>query len=109
MGKKKIPNLYDRFMYKLHQSTKQLKRIIQGKISQLDAVLAALRLMQLLNALARKKKIKETQEMKFKTFKQGEMICLGEAVHVQGMFGAAALSSGVWVNSHWGCAWEFPT
>lgn len=24
-------------------------------------------------------------------------------------FGAAALSSGVWVYSHCGCAWEFPS
>lgn len=42
------------------------------------------------------------------------MVCLNglEAVPVQGVFGAAALSRGVWVYSgysHWGCAWEFPS
>lgn len=44
--------------------------------------------------------------MKFKPFKQAKMICSGGGVHVQGVFGAAALSSGVWVYSHWGCAWN---
>lgn len=47
--------------------------------------------------------------MKFKTFKQAEMVCSGEAVPVQGVFGAVALSRGVGVYSHCGCAWELPS
>lgn len=47
--------------------------------------------------------------MKVKTYKQAEIVCSGGAVHVQGVFGAAALSSGVWVYSHRGCAQEFPS
>lgn len=39
--------------------------------------------------------------MKYKTFKQAEMV-LGR---LSREFGAAALSSGVWVYSHW----EFPS